>query len=166
MGGRKRSAGILPVRLVGGELRYFLAHPGGPYFAKKDEGSWTVPKGLVGPEDPDPLSAARRELVEETGFTEPAGPYVALGHVVQKGGKRVDAWAVVADFDPAELVSNEFQLEWPPRSGQRRSFPEIDRAAWFDRTEADAKILGAQQPFLERAADPEVLRALGLGEID
>ena len=166
MGSRKRSAGILPVRLVDGGLRYFLAHPGGPYFARKDEGFWTVPKGLVDPDDPDPLAAARRELVEETGFREPPGPYVALGHVVQKGGKRVDAWAVVADFDPARLVSNPFEIEWPPRSGKRRSFPEIDRAEWFDRGQAEAKILAAQRPFLERAADPQVLRALGLGEID
>lgn len=166
MGSRKRSAGILPVRWQDGELRYFLAHPGGPFWAKKDDGAWTVPKGLLDEDDDDALAAARRELVEETGFAEPPGPYVSLGHVVQKGGKRVDAWAVAADFDPAELRSNEFEMEWPPRSGERRSFPEVDRAGWFGRGAAEQKILAAQRPFLERAAQPDVLRALGIDAID
>jgi predicted NUDIX family NTP pyrophosphohydrolase len=160
---KKRSAGVLALRREGGELQYFLAHPGGPFFRKRDEGAWTIPKGLLEPGDADPLAAARRELTEETGFAAPPGPYVALGHVVQKGGKRVEAWAVVADFDPAALRSNEFELEWPPRSGRRQRFAEVDRAGWFGLAEARVKILEAQRPLLERAREPEVLATLGLG---
>lgn len=147
----KRSAGILPVREVDGRLEVFLVHPGGPFFANKDEGSWSVCKGLVDPGE-DPLAAAKRELTEETGFPAPPGPYVELGAVKQKSGKVVDAWAVVADFDPSLLVSNDFELEWPPRSGRMRRFPEVDRAGWFDLATAAQKIIAAQQPFLERAA--------------
>lgn len=146
-----RSAGLLPVRLVGGRLEFFLVHPGGPFFRKKDDGVWSIVKGLI-EGDEAPLDTAQRELTEETGFAPPAGPYLDLGHVVQKGGKRVEAWAVRADFEPSALVSNTFELEWPPRSGRRASFPEVDRAGWFDRVTAERKILPAQQPFLERAA--------------
>ncbi|RZO57059.1 MAG: NUDIX domain-containing protein [Sandaracinaceae bacterium] len=157
----KRSAGILPVRLVGGAPEVMLVHPGGPFFRKKDLGAWSVVKGLL-EEGEEPLAAAQRELVEETGFTLPAGPHVHLGQVVQKGGKRVDAYAVAADFDVEALVSDTFELEWPPRSGRVQRFPEVDRAAWLDPETARAKILEAQRPFVERACAPETLAALGL----
>jgi predicted NUDIX family NTP pyrophosphohydrolase len=159
MAKRQRSAGILPVREVGGRLEFFLVHPGGPFFAKRDTGAWSIAKGAID-EGEDPLAAAQRELVEETGFVLPPGPYVPLGQVKQKAGKLVDAWAVAADFDPARLVSNTFELEWPPRSGTLARFPEVDRAAWLDLESATEKILAAQQPFLDRAL---ALRAEILG---
>ena len=129
-----------------------LAHPGGPFFARKDDGIWTLPKGLIDP-DEDALCAAQREFREETGFALPDGPFQALGEVVQKGGKRVRAWAVVGDADLTRFVSNTFELEWPPRSGKLRSVPEIDRVAFFDYATACSKILSAQTAFLERARD-------------
>ncbi len=147
---RQRSAGILPVRELNGELQFFLVHPGGPYFARRDLGAWSIAKGLI-EEGEDPLAAAQRELVEETGLALPAGRYVPLGYVRQKNGKRVEAWAVAADLDPDALVSNTFEIEWPPRSGKRRTFPEADRAAWLDFATASEKILPAQLPLLERA---------------
>ncbi len=131
---RQRSAGILPVRELNGELQFFLVHPGGPYFARRDLGAWSIAKGLI-EEGEDPLAAAQREL----------------GYVRQKNGKRVEAWAVAADLDPDALVSNTFEIEWPPRSGKRRTFPEADRAAWLDFATASEKILPAQLPLLERA---------------
>ncbi|HJL18683.1 MAG TPA: NUDIX domain-containing protein [Sandaracinaceae bacterium LLY-WYZ-13_1] len=149
----KRSAGILPVRRGPEGLQVLLVHPGGPFFRSKDDGSWSVAKGLLEPGDEDELAAARRELREETGFEPPGGPYVPLGEVRQKSGKRVVAWAVVADFDPAALESNRFELEWPPRSGRTQSFPEVDRAAWFDPDTARRKVLAAQAPFLDRLAE-------------
>jgi len=135
---------------MAGSLEYLLVHPGGPFFASKDAGAWTIPKGLIEPHE-DPLATARREFVEETGFALPAGPFVPLGFVDQKGGKRVLAWAAIGDADPAALRSNSFTIEWPPKSGLRRSFPEVDRAQWFDLATARTKILGAQIPLLERA---------------
>jgi predicted NUDIX family NTP pyrophosphohydrolase len=152
MAKRALSAGILPVRLREGTLEVFLVHPGGPFYVRKDEGVWSVAKGLVDP-DEDLLVAAQRELVEETGFTLPAGPYVPIGRVTQSSGKVVEAWAVRADFDAATLVSNTFELEWPPRSGRIERFPEVDRAAWYDLPTAAVKILPAQRPFLERVKD-------------
>ncbi len=146
---RRRSAGVLPVRELAGELEVFLVHPGGPFYVRKDEGVWSIPKGLVD-EDEDTLAAARRELCEETGFEAPAGPYVELGEVKQKGGKIVTAWAVAADFDAGAIRSNTFELEWPPRSGKIARFPEVDRAGWFDLELAAQKLLPAQRPFLER----------------
>jgi len=134
-------------------------HPGGPFFAKKDAGAWSIAKGAID-EGEDPLAAAQRELVEETGVVLPAGPYVSLGQVKQRNGKLVDGWAVAADFDAGAVVSNTFELEWPPRSGLIKSFPEIDRAAWLDLDRAAEKILPAQQPFLDRAL---ALRAQILG---
>lgn len=125
-------------------------HPGGPFFARRDEGVWSVAKGLIEPGE-DGLKAAQREFVEETGFALPPGPYLALDSVKQKGGKVVEAWAVVADFDPAALVSNTFEREWPPRSGRMQRFPEIDRGGWFELAAARRKLLAAQQPFLDRA---------------
>lgn len=136
-------------RRRGEHLQVFLVHPGGPFFRNKDEGVWTVPKGLVG-EGEDPLAAARREFTEETGVPVTATHFVPLGEVRQKGGKRVEAWAFEGDCDPAAIVSNTFELEWPPRSGRRQRFPEADRAGWFDLDVARAKILPAQRPFLDR----------------
>lgn len=150
MAGSKVSAGVLAVRERGGELEFFLVHPGGPFFRNKDAGVWGVPKGLIEPGE-DPLAAAKRELVEETGYAPPDGPWVSLGFIVQKGGKRVHAWAVAADFDPDALKSDRFEIEWPPRSGEAASFPEVDRAGWFAREVAADKINGAQIELLDRA---------------
>lgn len=146
-----RSAGILAVREVSGALEHFLVHPGGPYFQKKDEGAWSIPKGLLEEGDADELAAAIRELCEETGFAPPPGPYLPLGEVTQKSRKVVVAWAVVADFDPSALVSNTFEIEWPPRSKKKARFPEVDRAEWMDGATARRKILEAQRAFLDRA---------------
>jgi predicted NUDIX family NTP pyrophosphohydrolase len=146
----KVSAGLLLCRRASAGWEFLLAHPGGPFFARKDEGAWSIPKGLVDPEE-DLLAAAQREFREETGFDPHAERYVALGHVVQKGGKVVHAWAFEGDCDPAALRSNTFALEWPPRSGQRREVPEIDRAEFFGAAEAKRKLLAAQAELIERA---------------
>lgn len=143
-----RSAGLLMFRRPPQGLQVLLAHPGGPFWVRKDEGAWTLPKGeLLASEDP--LAAARREFEEETGL-RPGGPFIDLGEVRQKGGKQVRAWAFEGDFDPGRLRCNLFEIEWPPRSGQRRQFAEIDRVAWFDPATARRKLLAAQQPFVER----------------
>jgi predicted NUDIX family NTP pyrophosphohydrolase len=142
---REISAGLL-VHRRRPVLQVLLAHPGGPYWAKKDAGVWTIPKGLVEPGD-DLLATARREFAEETGL-EIAGEYLALQHVRQKSGKLVHAFAVEADPDLTAFRSNEFELEWPPKSGERRNFPEVDRIAWFAIPEAEKKILGYQLPLL------------------
>ena len=139
------SAGLLAFRRSDG-LEVLLAHPGGPFWTKKDDGAWTIPKGLADT-DVDALSAARREFTEETGFTA-AGEMLPLKAVRQRSGKTVFAWAVEADFDLAKFSSNEFEMEWPPRSGRRKSFPEIDRLAWFDYDTALKKIIAYQKPFL------------------
>lgn len=156
------SAGILPLRVSQeGALQFFLVHPGGPFFRKKDDGIWSISKGLVEGPTETYLDAARRELGEETGFPVPKGPYLSLGSVVQRGGKQVHAWAVMApEFDPAKLASNSFEMEWPPKSGRKASFPEVDRADWFGRSEAERKILPSQLPFLGRSAAPGILDAL------
>jgi predicted NUDIX family NTP pyrophosphohydrolase len=144
----KISAGLLMYRVRGPIPEFLLAHPGGPFFARRDRGHWTVPKGLVEPGE-SPLDAAIREFDEETGFaTHP--PYLPLGHVDQSK-KRVFVWAVEGDADPAALQSNPFEVEWPPRSGRLQTYPEIDRVAWFDPVSATAHILKAQQPLLLRA---------------
>jgi predicted NUDIX family NTP pyrophosphohydrolase len=144
----KRSAGLLMYRGSGSRLELLLVHPGGPFWAKKDLGAWSIPKGeYAGGEDP--LAVAQREFAEETG-AEPRGRFQSLGEVTQAGGKRVSAWAVEGDLDPAALVSNTFELEWPPRSGRRRSFPEVDRAEWFSAAEAAQKIVAGQRPFIDR----------------
>lgn len=147
----KLSAGLLLYRRRRGEIEVLLAHPGGPLFEKKDEGSWTIPKGE--PEgDDDLLERARIEFREELGIEPPPGPYVELGTVVQKGGKRVHAWACEGDFaGPAR--SNTFRMEWPPRSGKMAEFPEVDRAEWFGLAEARAKMNPAQTAFLERLTE-------------
>ncbi len=154
-----RSAGILLCRRTAGGSEVLLVHPGGPFFAKKDAGAWSVPKGIV-EADEDPLAAARRELAEETGVQAGDGPYHPLGEITQKGGKRVVAWAVAGDADPASLKSNTFELEWPPRSGRLQIFPEIDRAAWLDRARALEKIHPAQRPLVEAAFSAECVAAL------
>ncbi|MBV8508806.1 MAG: NUDIX domain-containing protein, partial [Xanthobacteraceae bacterium] len=124
------SAGILVYRETNGALEVLLAHPGGPFWARKDEGAWTIPKGLVEP-GADLLATAQREFTEETGFVAD-GPFVPLAPVRQSSGKIVHAFACRGDVDAAKLISNTFEIEWPPRSGRRRQFPEVDRAAWFD----------------------------------
>jgi predicted NUDIX family NTP pyrophosphohydrolase len=143
------SAGILLFREREGRLEVLLGHPGGPFFAKKDEGSWTVLKGEADPGEELP-AVARREFAEETGQEPPDGKMLELGEVRQRGGKTVVAWALSGDLDPVEARSNTFEMEWPPRSGRLREFPEIDRVEWFDLESARRKILPAQAPFLER----------------
>ena len=129
-------------------IEVLLVHPGGPFWAKKDDGAWSIPKGEIAPGE-DPLQAAIREFEEETGQSV-SGEFIALEPIRQPGGKLVHAWAVRADFDPAHLRSNTFSLEWPPRSGRVQTFPEIDRAAWFPLDEARTKILRGQVGFLDR----------------
>jgi predicted NUDIX family NTP pyrophosphohydrolase len=149
----RRSAGILLHRRVdGGEREVLLVHPGGPFWAKKDAGAWSIPKGEHG-DDEQPLDAARREFAEELGQPLPAGEPVALGEVRQKGGKLVAAWALEGDLDAERIVSNTFELEWPPRSGKRATFPEVDRAGWFALPAAREKLLPAQLPLLDRIAE-------------
>jgi len=142
----KRSAGLLLFRRRQDHPEVLLVHPGGPLWARKDDGAWTVPKGEV-EQNEDLLAAARREVEEETG-ARPSGTFIPLPPVHQAGGKVVHVWAVESDFDPASLVSNLFEMEWPPRSGRRRSFPEVDRAAWFDLETAARKILPSQTVVL------------------
>jgi len=128
-------------------LEVFLVHPGGPFWAKKDLGSWSIPKGEY-LEDEEPLAAARREFEEETGTPVASQNFLPLGQIKQPGGKLVTAWAFAGDLDPARIQSTLFEMEWPPRSGKRASFPEVDRAAWFTLPEAREKILPGQAPFL------------------
>ncbi|HYP55345.1 MAG TPA: NUDIX domain-containing protein [Solirubrobacterales bacterium] len=147
----KTSAGILLYRPAAGAHEVLLVHPGGPFWAKKDLGAWSVPKGEYG-EGEEARACALRELEEELGAMPALDPeaMLDLGEVTQKGGKVVRAWAAEADFDPAALRSNTFELEWPPRSGRRQEFPEVDRAEWFGLGEARRRILEAQAPFLDR----------------
>lgn len=140
------SAGILAFRRKAG-LEVLLAHPGGPFWAKKDDGAWTIPKGLVEPGD-DLASTARREFREETNLSV-AGALIALAPVNQKSGKIVHAFAVEADFDLGQFASNEFEIEWPPKSGRRKRFPEIDRVAYFALAIAAVKVVAYQQPLLQ-----------------
>ena len=143
------SAGILLFREQEGHLEVLLGHPGGPFFAKRDEGFWTVLKGEADPREELP-AVARREFAEETGQESPDGPELELGEVRQRGGKTVVARALAGDLDPATARSNTFEMEWPPRSGHVGAFPEIDRVGWFDLETARRKILPAQAPFLDR----------------
>jgi predicted NUDIX family NTP pyrophosphohydrolase len=144
----KRSAGILMYRRRPGGLELLLAHPGGPFWVKKDLGAWSIPKGEYA-EGEEPLTAARRELEEETGMRV-EGHFLPLGELILPGRKIVTAFALEGDFDPATLRSNVFELEWPPRSGRRQSFPEIDRAQWFAPGEARRKILAGQSELIGR----------------
>lgn len=145
----KQSAGILMYKHEDGELRVLLVHPGGPLFAKRDLGWWTIPKGEF-IDGEEPIAAAVRELWEETGAEVDAAQLAELGSVRQKSGKVVSAWSVEADFDVTRLESNTFELEWPPHSGKVREFPEVDRGEWFSVQEARAKINAAQAAFLDR----------------
>ncbi|WP_136617557.1 MULTISPECIES: NUDIX domain-containing protein [Mesorhizobium] len=144
----KRSAGLLIYRHSHGDLRVLLVHPGGPFWAKKDDGAWSIPKGLVG-ENEDELTAAQRETREELGV-KVDGSFERLGDYRQPGGKIVTAWSVEAmiDIDVAAIKSNSFTMEWPLRSGSLKAFPEVDRAGWFTLPEAEVKILNGQRPIL------------------
>ena len=147
----KTSAGLLLYRWREGRLEVFLVHPGGPFWARKDEGAWSIPKGELAAGE-DPLVAARREFAEETGLV-PDGAFVALTPLRQAGGKIVHAFALEGDCDPTAIRSNSFTIEWPPRSGQRREFPEVDRAAWFAIAEAERKILKGQLGLLAQLVE-------------
>jgi predicted NUDIX family NTP pyrophosphohydrolase len=147
----KRSAGILMYKRTDDGPLVLLVHPGGPYWARKDLGAWSVPKGEYD-ETEDPLCAAIREFAEETGM-EPDGDFRPLGELIQPGRKVVAAWAVEGDLDPRALRSNTFEIEWPPRSGRRQSFPEVDRAEWFTVAQARQKILPGQAGFIDRLLD-------------
>ena len=157
----RQSAGILLFRrgrAAAAGLEVLLAHPGGPFFAKRDEGHWTIPKGEPDPPDVDLLAVARREFAEEVGHDAPesqpdGSPPLGLGSIVQKGGKVVHAWAIEGDLDPATAVSNEFEMEWPPRSGRRQMFAEIDRVAWFEPDEARRRLKPTQVPFVDRLVE-------------
>jgi predicted NUDIX family NTP pyrophosphohydrolase len=144
---KKISAGIVLYRRRGRDLEVFLVHPGGPFWAKKDLGAWSLPKGELDG-DEDPLQAAIREFEEETGF-KVDGEFRALRPLRQPSGKTIVAWAVEGDCDPAQLRSNTFELEWPPKSGKRKEFPEVDRAEWFSLDEARRRISKGQVGFLE-----------------
>lgn len=148
---KKTSAGILLFRRVENEVEVFLVHPGGPFWARKDAGAWSIPKGEYDPTE-DPLAAALREFTEETGF-DLSGDFIELTPQKQAGGKIVRAWALEGDCDPANIVSNTFSLEWPPKSGKHVDFPEIDRAGWFSIVESKAKILKGQIGFIEELAE-------------
>ena len=142
----KQSAGILLYKKEKNELKILLAHPGGPFLAKKDEGAWTIPKGELNEEE-DALAAAKREFAEETG-QEIKVNCIPLKPIKQKGGKLIHAWAAEDELDVTKLKSNTFEMEWPPRSGKKQSFPEIDKAQWFTVEEALVKILPGQQGFI------------------
>lgn len=145
----KKSAGLLLFRDVSGHLEVLLVHPGGPFWAKKDDGAWSIPKGEF-EADEEALGAAKREFEEETGVACPAGEIIQLTPVRQPSGKAVYAWAIKGDFDPAALKSNTFSMEWPPKSGRQQEFPEVDRAAWLSIEVARRKILKGQVPFLDQ----------------
>jgi predicted NUDIX family NTP pyrophosphohydrolase len=143
----RTSAGVLLFRRVENGFQVLLVHPGGPLWAKKDEGAWSIPKGEIG-SDEDPLAAARREFEEELG-SPVSGDFVALNPIRQAGGKLVHAWAVEGDMDPAAITSSTFSMEWPPRSGRHQHFPEVDRAEWFSIGGARSKINKGQAPLLD-----------------
>jgi len=147
----KRSAGILLYRLVAGQPQVLLVHPGGPFWAKRDSGAWSIPKGEYDDAE-HPRACALRELEEELGSPPPIAEeaLVDLGEVRQKGGKAVRAWAGEGDFDPATLRSNTFTMQWPPHSGEQREFPEVDRAEWFSPEGAREKLIPAQIAFVDR----------------
>ena|SRR5258708_33018254 len=147
----KRSAGLLLYRKVNKTVEFFLVHPGGPFWTKRDHAAWSIPKGEYA-EGEDPLDAAKREMTEETGFAVD-GDFIALGEVRQSGGKVVTAWAIERDLDASSARSNTFSMEWPPKSGKMREFPEVDRAGWFSISTARRKILEGQAALLDRLAE-------------
>lgn len=151
----KHSAGLLGYRHGPDGLEFLLVHPGGPFWVRKDDGAWSLPKGEFEPGE-EPLEAAKREYTEETGFSAEGGSFVALGTLRQPSGKEVSAWAFQTDADVATLRSNDFELEWPPRSGRRATFPEVDRAGWFSAEAARRKLVRGQVDFIDAA-----LEALG-----
>jgi predicted NUDIX family NTP pyrophosphohydrolase len=146
---KNQSAGLLVYRRRDATLEVLLVHPGGPFWQKRDEGAWSIPKGEVAENEVD-VDVARREFHEELGVAAPDGEFSPLGEVRQKGGKVVRAWAVGGDLDVSRLRSNTFEIEWPPRSGKMREFPEVDRAGWFDLETARGRLLPAQREFLDR----------------
>jgi predicted NUDIX family NTP pyrophosphohydrolase len=153
----KPSAGLLVYRRGGAGLEVLLVHPGGPFWTNKDEGAWSIPKGEIDDPGDEPLAVARREFEEELGVAPPGtDAAVPLGEVRQAGGKRVVVWAVEGDLDASRITSNTFEIEWPPRSGRTRSFPEVDRAEWYGLDEARGKLLEGQRPFLDRLVDAVV----------
>jgi predicted NUDIX family NTP pyrophosphohydrolase len=152
---RSRSAGLLLYRQATPGLEVLLVHPGGPFWARRDLGAWSVPKGEYA-DDEDPLAAARREFAEELGSAPPAGDLLDLGEIRQKAGKLVRAWAVAGNLDPLTVRSNTFEMRWPPRSGRLETFPEVDRAQWFELDEARKRINPGQAALLDRLQ--EVLR--------
>ena len=147
----RESAGILLFRRRDGRIEVFLVHPGGPFWRNKDKGAWSIPKGEVQPGE-DPLEAAKREVREETGL-ELDGEFLELAPRRQPGGKLVRVWALEGDWDPADIASNTFSMEWPPKSGRLQEFPEVDRAAWFDLPTAREKIHQGQIGFLDELAE-------------
>jgi predicted NUDIX family NTP pyrophosphohydrolase len=144
------AAGLLLYRVDGEAVEVLLAHMGGPFWARRDRHAWSIIKGEYDPAAEDALDAARREFTEETGQPAPEGDLIPLGSVVQSGGKQVTAWAVRSDLDPATIVSNTFVAEWPPRSGRRQEFPEIDRVEWCDPDSARDRLVKAQVAFVDR----------------
>jgi predicted NUDIX family NTP pyrophosphohydrolase len=146
------SAGLLLYRGSGKDIEVLIAHPGGPFWARKDNGAWSIPKGEYTP-DEDPLAAARREFTEELGLPVPDGDPVALGEIKQSGGKIVTAYALAADLDISEARSNTFEMEWPRGSGRMQEFPEVDRVAWVPVEEARTRLLKGQVVFLDRLLD-------------
>lgn len=147
----KTSAGLLVYRRTGDDLEVLLVHPGGPFWRNKDEGAWSIPKGEIDDPSEEPLEVAAREFEEEIGVPPPdVTDAIALGEIRQSSGKRVLAWAVEGDLDVTEIRSNTFEAEWPPRSGGRQEFPEVDRAGWFDPAAARAKLLRGQVAFVDR----------------
>ncbi|MEL1246258.1 NUDIX domain-containing protein [Flavobacterium sp. DGU11] len=146
----KQSAGILLYRIEEGETQFFLVHPGGPFFAKKNEGWWTIPKGEL-LEDESPVEAAVREFKEETGY-RPQEPFIALEPITQKAGKKVFCWAAKGDLDASKITSNTFEMEWPPKTGRKAVYPEVDKAGWFALAEAKILINERQGALLDELA--------------
>ena len=145
----RRSAGLLLYRTDRGAIEVLLVHPGGPLWATRDLGAWSIPKGEY-QQGEEPLAVALREFQEETGHSPPQGSLVELGAIRQRGGKVLTAWAAAGDLDAAAITSNSFTMEWPPRSGRRQAFPEVDRAGWFDPDTAREKLIGAQGELIDR----------------
>ena len=148
----RRSAGVLLYRIGDGGLEVLVVHPGGPFWAKRDDGAWSIPKGEYA-EDEDPRAAALREFEEELGTPPPGGERIELGEVRQSGGKLVTAWALEGDLDADAITSNTYKVQWPPRSGQWRTYPEVDRAGWFAPEAAKVKLLSAQAALVDRLVD-------------
>ena len=152
----KTSAGILLYRITGGALQFLLVHPGGPFYARKDAGVWSIPKGEIEDSEADPLATAIREFQEETGFELSVAGAKRLQPVRIKSGKVIHAWAVKGEADPSAIRSNRFEMEWPPRSGRMASFPEADRAQWFSLSDARVKINAGQVPLLDELAEMHI----------